>query len=277
MDVRYLADDVRYQTMTTQELRKAFLVENLFKKSKMELLYTNLDRAIIGSAVPTDKAMALKATKKEMAADYFAERREIGIINIGEKGTVSVDGKSFEMENRDGLYIGRGSKSIKFASSNKKQPAKFYIQSYPAHTDFPTTLIKHAEANRVDLGSMEEANKRTIYQYIHANGVQSCQLVMGFTQLEPGSIWNTMSAHTHQRRTEIYMYFDLGKNDLVFHFMGKPDATRHLIMRNGQAALSPSWSLHAGAGTKNYAFIWGMGGENQEFTDMDGISMDDLR
>ena len=277
MDVRYLADEVRYQTMTTGELRDSFLVDNLFKKSKMVLLYTNLDRAIIGSAVPTDKALALKATKKEMAADYFAERREIGIINIGSKGTVMVDSKSFVLENRDGLYISRGSKSIKFASSDKKKPAKFYIQSYPAHTEFPTTLIKHAEANRVELGSMEEANKRTIYQYIHANGVKSCQLVIGFTQLEPGSIWNTMSAHTHQRRTEIYMYFDLDKNDLVFHFMGKPDATRHLIMRNGQAALSPSWSLHAGAGTKNYAFIWGMGGENQEFTDMDGIAMGDLK
>ncbi len=277
MDVRYLADEVRYQTMTTEELRSSFLVDDLFKKNKMVLLYTNLDRAIIGSAVPVDKALSLKASKKEMAADYFAERREIGIINIGGKGTVTVDGKAYVMENRDGLYIGRGSKSVKFASSDKKKPAKFYIQSYPAHTEYPTTLIKHSEANAVHLGSQEEANKRTIYQYIHINGVQSCQLVLGFTQLEPGSIWNTMSAHTHQRRTEIYMYFDLGKDDLVFHFMGKPDATRHLVMRNGQAALSPSWSLHAGAGTKNYAFIWGMGGENQEFTDMDGISMEKLR
>ena len=277
MDVRYLADQVRYQTMTTDELRASFLVENLFKKGKITLLYTNLDRAIIGSAVPTEKQLELKASKKEMAAAYFAERREIGIINIGEKGIVKVDGKSYDLANRDGLYIGRGSKSIKFASCDKKKPAKFYILSYPAHTAYPTGLIKMSEANPVPLGSQIEANKRTIYQYIHANGIKSCQLVMGFTQLEPGNIWNTMSAHTHQRRTEIYMYFDIGKNDLVFHLMGKPDATRHLIIRNGQAALSPSWSLHAGAGTRNYAFIWGMGGENQEFTDMDGIAMDDLK
>jgi 4-deoxy-L-threo-5-hexosulose-uronate ketol-isomerase len=276
MDVRYLADHVRYQTMTTEELRKSFLVENLFKKGKMTLIYTNLDRAIIGSAVPTVKQLELKASKKEMAAATFAERREIGIINIGEKGIIKVDGKSYDLANRDGLYIGRGSKSIKFVSSDKKKPAKFYILSYPAHTAYPTSLIKMSEANPIPLGSQIEANKRTIYQYIHANGIKSCQLVMGFTQLEPGNIWNTMSAHTHQRRTEIYMYFDIGKNDLVFHFMGKPDATRHLIIRNGQAALSPSWSLHAGAGTRNYAFIWGMGGENQEFTDMDGIPMEVL-
>lgn len=277
MDIRYLADQVRYQTMTTEELRASFLVEKLFRKGKITLLYTNLDRAIVGSAVPLEKQLELKASKKEMASEYFTERREIGIINIGANGKVSVAGKSYDLENRDGLYIGQGSKSIKFASSNKKKPAKFYILSYPAHTAYPTSLIKMSEANTIPLGSQVEANKRTIYQYIHAGGIKSCQLVMGFTQLEPGNIWNTMSAHTHQRRTEIYMYFDIGKNDLVFHLMGKPDATRHLTVRNGQAALSPSWSLHAGAGTRNYAFIWGMGGENQEFTDMDGIAMEDLK
>jgi 4-deoxy-L-threo-5-hexosulose-uronate ketol-isomerase len=188
-----------------------------------------------------------------------------------------VDGEKYKMNNRDGLYIGRGHKKIEFSSEDSKNPAKFYILSYPAHTEYPTALIKMSEANPVHLGSQEEANKRTIYQYIHENGVKSCQLVMGFTQLETGSIWNTMSAHTHQRRTEIYMYFDMGKNDLVFHFMGKPEATRHLVVRNGQATLSPSWSLHSGAGTRSYAFIWGMGGENQEFTDMDGIEMDHLK
>jgi len=277
MDIRYVADQVRYQTMTTGEMRKTFLVENLFGKGKMTLLYTDVDRAIIGSAVPTTKVLELKASKKEMAADYFAERRETGVINIGEKGIVTVDGKTYKMNNRDGLYISRGSKKISFSSKDKKKPAKFYIQSYPAHTEYPTTLIRQTEANPVHLGEQETANKRTIYQYIHTNGVKSCQLVMGFTQLEPGSIWNTMAAHTHQRRTEIYMYFELGKNDLLFHFMGQPDSTRHLVMRNEQAVLSPSWSLHAGAGTRNYAFIWGMGGENQEFTDMDGIEMGDLR
>ena len=277
MDVRYVADQVRYQTMTTEELRSTFLVENLFEPEKIILLYTDVDRAIVGSAMPGSQKLKLEASKKEMSADYFAERREIGVINIGAKGNLTVDGKSYELENKDGLYIGRGSKNIEFSSVDAKDPARYYILSYPAHTNYPAKLIKKSEANPVHLGSQEEANKRTIFQYIHENGVQSCQLVMGFTQLEPGSIWNTMSAHTHQRRTEIYMYFDMGKDDLVFHFMGKPEATKHLVIRNGQAVLSPSWSLHAGAGTKNYAFIWGMGGENQEFTDMDGISMGDLK
>ena len=277
MDVRYTADQMRYQTMDTKSLRESFLLENLFEKNTINLTYTDVDRAIIGAAVPGSASLKLEATKKEMAAEYFAERREIGVINVGAAGVVTVDDKEYKLDNKDGLYIGRGSREISFASADAKNPAKFYIQSYPAHTDFPTKLIKKADANPVHLGSMEEANKRTIYQYIHENGVKSCQLVMGFTQLEPGSIWNTMSAHTHQRRTEIYMYFDMGENDLVFHFMGKPDATRHLVIRNGQVALSPSWSLHAGAGTKNYSFIWGMGGENQEFTDMDGIPMPELK
>jgi 4-deoxy-L-threo-5-hexosulose-uronate ketol-isomerase len=277
MEVRYVADQIRYQTMTTDELRMTFLVENLFRNGRIGLLYTDVDRAIIGSAVPTDKKLEMKASKKEMASEYFTERREVGVINIGDNGEVTVDGRTYKMGNRDGLYIGRGGKKIEFASKDKKKPAKFYIQSYPAHTAYPTTLIKHAEANPVRLGDQETANKRTIYQYIHANGVKSCQLVMGFTQLEPGSIWNTMAAHTHQRRTEIYMYFDLGKKDLLFHFMGMPENTRHLVVRNGQAVLSPSWSMHAGAGTRSYAFIWGMGGENQEFTDMDGIDMGELR
>jgi 4-deoxy-L-threo-5-hexosulose-uronate ketol-isomerase len=277
MDVRYVADQVRYQTMTTDELRNSFLVEKLFKEGQVYLLYTDVDRAIVGSAVPTSTKLMLEASKKEMSAEYFTQRREIGIINIGFKGVITVDGQKYELENRDGLYIGRGSKQIEFESVDSKNPAQYYLLSYPAHTDYPTSLAKKANANPVHLGSQEEANKRTIYQYIHENGVQSCQLVMGFTQLEPGSIWNTMSAHTHQRRTEIYMYFDMGKDDLVFHFMGKPEATKHLVIRNGQAVLSPSWSLHSGAGTHNYAFIWGMGGENQEFTDMDGIAMDNLK
>lgn len=277
MEVRYTADHVRYETMTAIELRESFLIENLFKKDKIILLYTDVDRAIVGSAVPKSKNLKLEASKKEMSANYFTERREIGIINVGAAGSVLVDKNTFNMNNRDGLYIGKGAKKIEFASKDSKNPAKFYILSYPAHKEYPTKLIKMAEANPVHLGSQEEANKRTIYQYIHENGVKSCQLVMGFTQLDSGSIWNTMAAHTHQRRTEIYLYFDISKNDLVFHFMGKPDATRHLIIRDGQAVLSPSWSLHSGAGTRNYAFIWGMGGENQEFTDMDGISMTDLK
>lgn len=276
MDVRYVADQVRYQTMTTDELRNSFLVDNLFKEGEIVLLYTDVDRAIVGSVVPTSKKLKLEASKKEMSAEYFTERREIGIINIGAEGGITVDGKTYELENRDALYIGRGSKQIEFESADSKKPAQYYLLSYPAHTEYPTSIVKKANANPVHLGSQEEANKRTIYQYIHEGGVKSCQLVMGFTQLEPGSIWNTMSAHTHQRRTEIYLYFDIDKDDLIFHFMGKPEATRHIVIRNRQVVLSPSWSLHSGAGTRNYAFIWGMGGENQEFSDMDGIDMDDL-
>ncbi len=277
MEVRYTADQVRYQTMTTAELRESFMLENLFAAGKTELVYSDLDRAIIGSAVPTSNGLSLEASKKEMAAAYFAERREIGLINIGAAGVVKVDGKDYVLENRDGLYIGRGSRTILFSSIDAPRPARFYLLSYPAHSSYPTTLIKMAQANQVHLGSPEEANQRIIYQYIHVNGVKSCQLVMGFTQLAVGSIWNTMSTHTHQRRSEIYMYFDLAAKDVVFHFMGKPDATKHMVMRDSQVVLSPSWSIHSGVGTRNYAFIWGMGGENQEFTDMDAVGMEILK
>jgi len=277
MQVRYLADQERYQMMNTDDLRKSFLLENLFIENTITLTYTDIDRAIIGAAVPIKKELKLEATKKEMAADYFTERREIGIFNIGQAGTVVVDGHNYNLENRDGLYIGQGCRKVSFKSENEKAPAKFYILSYPAHTKYPTSLIKMKDANQLHLGSQQEANERTIYQYIHENGVESCQLVMGFTQLEDGCVWNTMPAHTHQRRTEVYMYFELGDNDVVFHLMGKPDRTRHLIVRNEQAALSPSWSLHAGSGTQNYAFIWGMGGENQRFDDMDAINIKDLK
>jgi len=276
MEVRYTADQVRYETMSSSELRKSFLMENLFKKGKINLVYTDADRAIIGAAVPESKELKLEATKKEMAASYFAERREAGVLNVGHSGEVVVDGKTYKLNNRDALYISRGSKKVSFKSKDAKKPARFYIQSYPAHKEYPTTLIKMNEANAVHLGSQEQANERTIYQYIHENGAKSCQLVLGFTQLEKGCVWNTMPAHTHQRRTEVYMYFDLGKDDAVIHLMGRPEATRHLVMRNEQAVISPSWSLHAGSGTSNYAFIWGMGGENQEFTDMDAIAMKDL-
>lgn len=277
MEVRYTADQVRYESMSVNELRKSFLLENLFSNGKINLVYTDADRAIIGAAIPTTKKLKLEATKKEMSADFFAQRREIGIINVGSKGEIIIDGKAYKLDNRDGLYIGRGSKEITFKSGNDKKPARFYIQSYPAHKEYPTTLIKMKDANPVHLGSQKQANERTIYQYIHENGVKSCQLVLGFTQLEEGCVWNTMPAHTHQRRTEVYMYFDLNKDDIIIHLMGKPDATRHLVIRNEQAVISPSWSLHAGSGTKNYAFIWGMGGENQQFTDMDAIRMKDLK
>jgi 4-deoxy-L-threo-5-hexosulose-uronate ketol-isomerase len=262
--------------MNSQEIRDSFLVENLFGEDKIELLYAFDDRAIIGSAIPTKKALALEAGE-ELACEYFAERRELGVINIGGKGTITVDGKQYVIDTKDLLYIGRGSKDIKFESTNSKEPAKFYIVSYPAHTEYPTKQAKQSEAEPLELGSNESSNKRTIYKYVHPDGIQSCQLLMGCTDLAECNVWNTMPGHTHARRTEIYMYFNVGNDSVVVHFIGKPDQTRHIIVRDGQAVLSPSWSIHGGAGLKNYSFVWSMGGENQAFSDMQGFSLEELR
>ncbi|MFC1481827.1 5-dehydro-4-deoxy-D-glucuronate isomerase [Candidatus Neomarinimicrobiota bacterium] len=274
MDIRYLGDPYHYELLDTDELRQVFLIDDLFAAEKLVLHYTDADRGIVGSAVPVDKAIELVGSK-ELAAEYFAERREVGVINIGASGTVTVDGEIYALDNRDALYIGRGNKQISFASADKSDPAKFYIQSYPAHTVHPTVKVTKAEATIAELGSPEEANVRKIYKLIHSGIMPTCQLVMGYTELAPGSVWNTMPPHTHERRTEVYMYFDLG-DEPVFHFMGKPDATRHIVVRDGQAVASPSWSIHSGVGTSNYTFIWGMGGENQAFDDMDHIAKDDL-
>jgi 4-deoxy-L-threo-5-hexosulose-uronate ketol-isomerase len=276
MEVRYAPNVEHYQRMNTQELRKEFLINSLFVDGNVSMVYSDVDRAVIGSAVPTKNKLKLEASKKELASEYFAERREIGIINIGEIGTIKVDGQNYTMEYKDALYVGRGAKEIEFSSKNLSNPSKYYFISYPAHTIYPTTHAKAEEAEPVKLGSQEEANKRTIYKYIHLNGIKSCQLVMGLTELDSGSIWNTMPAHTHQRRSEVYLYFGMGKDTVAFHFMGKPEETRHLVMRNQQAVISPSWSIHAGAATKNYSFIWAMGGENQVFEDMDVIKMLEL-
>ncbi|HEX9973069.1 MAG TPA: 5-dehydro-4-deoxy-D-glucuronate isomerase [bacterium] len=276
MEVRYVADPVRFQRMTTNEIRDFFLVEKLFQPNEIYLLYSEVDRAIIGSAVPGKKKLALSASK-ELAADYFCERREIGVLNIGGAGEITVDGKIFNMENRDGLYIGKGSKEIVFSSDNAKEPAVFYLLSFPAHQTYPTKQAKLADAEAVQLGSAEAANKRTIYKYIHPRGIQSCQVVMGFTVLEPGSVWNTMPPHTHERRMEVYLYFDMAADTRVFHLMGTADETRHIAVANRQAVISPSWSLHSGVGTGAYTFCWGMGGENQTFEDMDGIEIGQIR
>lgn len=241
------------------------------------MTYSDIDRSITGSAVPSGKVLKLTASKKEMAAEYFAERREIGIINIGDKGSVVVDKKEYKMANKDALYIGRGAKDISFKSANAKKPAMFYFVSYPAHTDYPTQQIEFAKSTPVKLGSLQQSNARTIYKYIHPGTMPTCQLVMGLTELEPGSVWNTMPAHTHQRRSEVYMYFNLPEDSLVMHFLGSPSETRHIVTRDKQAVLSTSWSLHSGCGTKNYTFIWAMGGENQVFDDMDWIPMKDLK
>jgi len=275
MDVRYTIGKDEYKRMTTDELRDAFLVD-LFEAGKVNLLYCEVERAIVGAAVPTGSALKLEAGK-ELAADYFCQRREVGVLNIGGSGTVTVDGTAYEMENLDGLYIGRGSEEISFASADAAAPARFYLISYPAHTEYPTTLAKKADANALELGTVEDSNKRTIYQYIHENGIKSCQLVMGFTALEAGCVWNTMPCHTHERRTEVYMYFGLDEDSRVFHMMGPGDETRHIVVANEQAVISPMWSIHSGAGTKAYTFCWGMGGENQRFDDMDHIQIGELK
>ena len=277
MEVRYSPDPDGFSLMNTEELRNSFLIENLFEKNKIPMVYSDVDRSITGSAVPAGKVLKLTASKKEMAADYFAERREIGVINIGDKGSVIIDRKEYKMSNKDALYIGRGVKNIQFKSVNTKKPAMFYFVSYPAHTAYPTQLISFAKSTPVKLGSLEQSNERTIYKYIHPGTMQTCQLVMGLTELETGSVWNTMPAHTHQRRSEVYMYFNLKPESVVLHLMGEPQETRHLIMRDKQAVLSTSWSMHAGAGTQNYSFIWAMGGENQVFDDMDAIPMNTLK
>lgn len=277
MEVRYSPDQNGFKKFTTDELRKSFLIETLFQKNKIPMVYSDVDRSITGSAVPVGKSLKLTATKKEMAADYFAERREVGVINLGSKGVVHLDNKKYVMANYDALYIGRGTKSIEFQSSDSKKPAKFYFVSYPAHKEYPSKHIKHSDATPVKLGSLADSNSRTIYKYIHSEILQTCQLAMGLTILDEGSVWNTMPAHTHQRRSEVYMYFNLNPESFVVHLLGEPNETRHIIMRNEQAVLSTSWSMHSGCGTKNYAFIWGMGGENQVYDDMDWIPMKDLK
>ncbi len=277
MDVRYLPDPNSYQRLTTAELRSGFLVDEIFEPGKINLLYTDADRGIVGSAVPLIEQLTLEASRKEMAADYFNERRELGVINIGKRGTVTVDGNINSMDYHDALYIGKGAREVQFTSDDSDDPAVFYLLSYPAHKAYPTKHLKFSAGETNHLGTTEQANERTITKMIAPGLIDSCQLVMGVTELKPGSVWNTMGAHTHPRRTEIYMYYNLGDKDRMFHFFGKPYETRHLVMKNRQAVISPSWSMHSGSATKNYTFIWGMGGENQAFDDMDFIPMDELK
>lgn len=269
-------DPIRTKSLTTPELREAYLLADLFQREAVNLVYSEIDRAVVGAAVPAKEKLRLP-TAKELAADYFAQRREIGVLNVGGAGQINVDKNVFNLTNRDMLYIGKGAKEIVFSSANDDEPAAFFILSFPAHQSYPTTLMRQAEAQAVPLGTPEGANQRTIYKYIHPGGIQSCQLVMGFTQLQRGSIWNTMPPHTHSRRMEVYLYFDVPENARVFHFMGLPEETRHLVIANRQAVISPSWSIHCGAGTAAYSFCWGMGGENQAFEDMEAVGMAQLR
>ena len=275
MKTRYSRDPQSFARMNTAEIRDEFLVDDLFVPGEIKLVYSNVDRMIVGSAVPISQPLSLEAGA-ELRAEYFAERREIGVFNIGESGSITVDSQEYKMAHQEMLYIGRGSKEVSFSSADASHPALFYVVSLPAHKDYTTAHITKAQANRVDLGSKEAANVRTIYQYIYEGGMPSCQLVMGFTELVPGNVWNTMTAHTHERRSEVYLYFNLTGDNVVFHLMGDPQETRHIVVRDGQAVISPSWSIHAGAGTSHYNFVWAMGGENQAFDDMDPAPMEEV-
>ena len=261
-------------TLNTQQLRDTFLATNLFIPGQVEGFFTDLDRLVVGGITPT-KPLELP-NHKETGRAFFLEQREFGAINIGGSGAVHVDGKTFKLDNKDCVYLPAGSKSVTFESDDAKNPAKFFFLSCPAHAVHPAAMMKPKDASPVPLGAQATANKRTIFKYIHPGGIKSCQLVMGFTSLEEGNVWNSFPPHTHNRRTEIYCYFDLGEK-VMAHFMGEPQQTRHLFLHNEEAVLSPSWSIHCGCGTGNYSFIWGMAGENQVFDDMDGVKPVDLR
>ncbi len=268
------AKDVKYYT--TDRLREEFHIANLFTKDNIRMVYSHTDRIIVIGMKPVEATLSLEAGK-ELAAEYFLERRELGCINIGGKGIITIDGVEYEMNPRDGIYVGKGHKDLKFKSVDKEDPAKFYMTSCPAHAEYPIVKIDITKARKVPCGSTEDCNKRVINQYIHPDVIKSCQLAMGLTELEVGSNWNTMPSHTHDRRMEVYLYLDMGANDAVFHMMGEPKETRHIVMHNEEAVISPSWSIHSGVGTKNYSFIWAMCGENQEFTDMDHIETRELK
>jgi 4-deoxy-L-threo-5-hexosulose-uronate ketol-isomerase len=270
-----MADAIRYRTMTTEELRETFLIDNLFRPGEVGLTYVDLDRTVIGSAVPTSKPLSLP-TEDALKASYFTERRELGILNIGGAGSVTVNGIPFELKKLDALYVGRGNEEIVFSSVDPAHPAEFYLLSYPAHATHPTQLIRSAEQPKVMLGAAETANLREITKLIHLEGARSCQLVMGLTRLATGSVWNTMPPHTHMRRSEAYLYFDIAADQRVVHLMGPAKQTRNIVIANKQIIVSPGWSIHAGVGTRNYAFCWGMGGENQVYSDMDALAIADL-
>lgn len=276
MEIRFCNSPAETKTMDTEQLRENFLVEDLMKENKLTLVYSHYDRMIIGGTKPVGTTVILQ-NEDELKADFFLQRRELGIINVGGEGVVAVDGKKYPLNKLECLYVGKGSKKVSFASNSKKEPAVFYLLSAPAHKEYPTTKYTKEQAAPVQLGAMETSNKRTIYKYIHDDGIQSCQLVMGLTVLEPGSVWNSVPPHTHTRRMEVYFYFDLPEEQRMFHMMGQPQQTRHIIMKNHEAVISPPWSGHYGCGTSNYGFIWGMAGENKQFTDMDVTPVNTLK
>ena len=286
MELRTACSPEDMKHYTTERLRKEFLIQNLFVPGEIKLVYSHIDRIITGACMPQSPVRLTAG--EELRAEYFLQRREMGVINIGAKGSIIVDGREYPVDHKDGMYIGMGAKDIVFKSEDAQNPAKFYINSVPAHTSYPTVLIKLdgepedgvviiKKENKVELGTLEESNHRVINKYILPGQVESCQLVMGMTALMPGSVWNTMPCHTHDRRMEVYLYFDIPEDAFVMHFMGEPDETRHIVMRNEEAVISPSWSIHSGCGSRAYTFIWGMVGENQDFDDMDGVDNRDLK
>lgn len=275
-EIRFAIDPVSAATMNTDELREHFLIEELFTLGGVNWTYSHYDRLAIGGATPGGTALALEAIKPT-GTPNFLDRRELIAVNIGGAGSVSVDGASHKLAARDMLYVGMGSKAVSFASDDAGEPAKFYLISAPAHASHPTKLIKIEDAKRVDLGSQATSNERSIFQFIHPEGAKTCQLVVGMTTLAAGSVWNTMPSHYHDRRSEAYLYFDLAEDARVVHLMGEYDETRHLMVKNEEAVLSPSWSIHSGVGTASYTFIWAMAGDNVDYTDVDKVAMDELR
>ena len=280
MDIRYSTGKEPFKTMTTEELRKEFLIQNIFVSDQVSAVYSHVDRIVTMGAMPVTKEINLEMNIdpwKNFGVNYLLERRELGTINIGGDGVVKADGTEYEVKNYDALYLPMGTKEVTFASKDSSKPAKFYILTCPAHKPCPAKLISYDMAIHKHLGSLKDSNERTINQYIHPDILETCQLSMGLTHLEEGSVWNTMPAHTHERRMEVYFYFDIPENQAVFHFMGEPTETRHIVMHNDEAVINPSWSIHSGCGTTNYTFIWGMCGENRAYDDQDWIKTEDLR
>jgi 4-deoxy-L-threo-5-hexosulose-uronate ketol-isomerase len=276
MNERYESSPREVEGMNTKALRENFLVESLFEADKISLTYTHYDRMILGGVMPVNQTLEL-GVYNAIKSDYFLERRELGVINVAGKGSVTADGETFEVEKLGCVYLGKGTKKVTFESADGSNPAQFFLLSAPAHQSYPNKHFTKEDASPVVLGAAETSNNRTIYKYIHNDGIMSCQLVMGLTVLSSGSIWNTMPPHVHDRRSEVYCYFDVPENQGVMHFMGQSDETRHMWIQNHQAIISPPWSIHAGAGSANYSFIWGMAGENKDFTDMDFVNLNHLR
>lgn len=273
---RYAIDPNAAAAMGTDELRHNFHIGDLFHAGAVHLTYTHYDRMVVGGAVPLDSPLALEAIKPT-GTKNFLDRRELIAVNIGGAGIVRAGSETFQAGTRDMVYVGKGTEAVSFASADPQNPAKFYLLSAPAHQELPSKLIRIADARRLDLGSQQTSNERSIFQFIHPEGTKTCQLVVGMTQLAPGSVWNTMPCHVHDRRMEAYLYFDLAEGARVFHLMGEPDETRHIVMKNEEAVLSPGWSIHSGAGTSNYAFIWAMAGDNVDYTDVDPVDIGELR